>query len=85
MRVWWGPITSVSQRNAGTTWGRHSAIVWPPALRGTYTVKTRVTAVPWANSGISTRVAPRSTRGPRIRDHRTSGSTTATTDSATSV
>ena len=48
-------------------------------------VKTRATAVPWANSSISTRAAARTTLGPRIRDQRTSGSTTATTDSAISV
>lgn len=48
-------------------------------------VKTRATAVAWANSSISTRAAPRTTLGPRTRDHRTSGSATATTHSAINV
>lgn len=40
----WRPISWVSQRNTGTTCGRHSAMLWPPALFGMYTTCTVVGA-----------------------------------------
>ncbi|WP_372486527.1 hypothetical protein [Streptomyces indiaensis] len=38
------PVSWVSHRNAGTTCGRRSAMVWPPALFGTETTCTVVGA-----------------------------------------
>jgi hypothetical protein len=42
--AFWPPASNcwVSQRNTVVIWGRHSAMLWPPALRGRNTTSTAV-------------------------------------------